>query len=42
MLEVFFSKNKIFHGNMPEAGRFRELDHKQYELERFEPIHYNA
>jgi hypothetical protein len=36
MLEVYiFSKNKIFHGNLPEAGRFRELDHRQYELERF-------
>jgi hypothetical protein len=23
---------EIFHGNFPEAGRFRELDHKQYEL----------
>jgi hypothetical protein len=22
-----------FHGNLPEAGRFRELDHKQFELE---------
>jgi hypothetical protein len=31
MLEVlFFSKNKNFHRNLPEAGRFRELDHKQY------------
>jgi hypothetical protein len=30
----FFSKNKKFHGNLPEAGRLRELDHKQYELER--------
>jgi hypothetical protein len=36
MLKVFFfSKNKIFHGNLPEAGRFRELVHKQYILERF-------
>jgi hypothetical protein len=36
MLEVFFfSKNKNFHENLPEAGRLRELDHKQYELERF-------
>jgi hypothetical protein len=36
MLEVlFFSKNKNFHGNFPEAERFRELDHKQYELEWF-------
>jgi hypothetical protein len=38
MLEVFFSKNKNFHGNLPEAGRLRELDHQQYELERF--YHY--
>jgi hypothetical protein len=36
MLEnFFFSKNKNFHGNLPEAGRLRELDYKQYELERF-------
>jgi hypothetical protein len=36
MLEVFFfSENKYFHGNLPEAGRLRELDHKQYELEWF-------
>jgi hypothetical protein len=35
MLEVFFfSKNKNFHGNFPEAGRFRELDCMQYELKR--------
>jgi hypothetical protein len=35
MLEVFFfSINKNFHGNLPEAGRFRELDHKKYELKR--------
>jgi hypothetical protein len=37
MLEVFFSSmNKNVHGNLPEAGRFKELDHKQYELERFD------
>jgi hypothetical protein len=35
MLGVFFSKNKNFLGNMPEAGRLRELDHQQYELDRF-------
>jgi hypothetical protein len=36
MLEVFFfSKNKNFHANLPEAGRLREHDHKQYELEQF-------
>jgi hypothetical protein len=34
MQEVFiFSKNKNFHGNFPEAGRLRELDHKQYVLD---------
>jgi hypothetical protein len=32
---INFSKNKIFHGNLPEARGFRELDHKQYELERY-------
>jgi hypothetical protein len=31
MLEIFF-----FHGNLPEAGRFREFDHKQYELKRID------
>jgi hypothetical protein len=25
----YFSKNKNFHGYLPGAGRFRELDHKQ-------------
>jgi hypothetical protein len=36
MLEVFFfSKNKNFHGILPEAGRLRELEHQQYGLERF-------
>jgi hypothetical protein len=25
-------KNKILHGNLPDAERFREFDHKQYEL----------
>jgi hypothetical protein len=36
MQEVFFfSKNKIFHGNLPEAKGFRELDYMQYELGRF-------
>jgi hypothetical protein len=36
MQEVFiFSKNKNFHGNFPEARGYRELDHMQYELERF-------
>jgi hypothetical protein len=35
---TFFSKNKNFHGNLPEAGRLRELDHQQCELERFD--HY--
>jgi hypothetical protein len=33
MLEV---KNKIFHGNLPGAGRFRELNHGQYELAWFD------
>jgi hypothetical protein len=43
MLEVFFfSKNKNFHGNLPQAGRLRELDHKQYELERFDQYINNA
>jgi hypothetical protein len=32
---IFFSKNKIFLGNLPEAREFRELDHMQYELELF-------
>jgi hypothetical protein len=32
---VCFSKNEIFHGNLPEARGFRELDPTQYELERF-------
>jgi hypothetical protein len=32
---IFFSKNKNFHENLPEAGRLRELDHKQYELKQF-------
>jgi hypothetical protein len=32
---LFFSKTKNFHGNLPEAGRLRELDYKQYELQRF-------
>jgi hypothetical protein len=31
----FFAKNKNFHRNLPEAGRLKEFDHKQYELERF-------
>jgi hypothetical protein len=35
MLGVFFSKNKNFHGNLPKAGRLRELDHQQYELKCF-------
>jgi hypothetical protein len=42
MLEVFFSKNKNFHGNLPEAGRLRELDHKQYEVEPFDQYINNA
>jgi hypothetical protein len=31
----FFSKDEIYHGNLPEASGFRELDYTQYELERF-------
>jgi hypothetical protein len=31
----FFQENKNFHENLPEARGFRELDHTQYELERF-------
>jgi hypothetical protein len=34
-LGVFFSKHKNFHEYLPEAGILRELDHQQYELERF-------
>jgi hypothetical protein len=34
-IEVFFFFNKNFHENLPEAGRLRELDYKQYEFERF-------
>jgi hypothetical protein len=36
MLEVFFFFQKpiIFHGNLPEARGFGELDHKQYGLVR--------
>jgi hypothetical protein len=26
--EFFFQKNQNFHGNLPEAGRLRELDQK--------------
>jgi hypothetical protein len=41
MLEVFFffKKEKFPWKFASEAGRFRELDHKQYE---FKPMHYNA
>jgi hypothetical protein len=35
MPEPFFSNNKNFHGNLPEASECRELDHTQYELKRF-------
>jgi hypothetical protein len=37
MQEVFFffQKTKIYIGNLTEARGFRELDHTQYELERF-------
>jgi hypothetical protein len=35
MAGVFFFKKLKFHENFPEAGRFRELDLKQYELKRF-------
>jgi hypothetical protein len=31
----FFFLNKIFHGNLPEARGCRDLEHTQYELERF-------
>jgi hypothetical protein len=34
MQKVFFFKKK-YHGNLPEARGFRELDHTHYELERF-------
>jgi hypothetical protein len=30
--EFFFSKNKNYHGNLPQAGRFREFDHQKIEL----------
>jgi hypothetical protein len=37
MQEVFFfSKTEIFHGNLSEARGFRELDHMQFELHRFD------
>jgi hypothetical protein len=43
MLGVFFfSKYKIFYGNLPEARGLRELDHKQYELEQFDHFINNA
>jgi hypothetical protein len=32
---LLLMKYKIFHGNLPEARGLRELDHKQYDLERF-------
>jgi hypothetical protein len=38
----FFSKNKLFHGNLLETGRLRELDHKQSELERSDHYIFNA
>jgi hypothetical protein len=31
----FFQKTKIYIGNLTEARGFKELDHTQYELERF-------
>jgi hypothetical protein len=34
----FFSKNKNVPGHLPEASRLRELDYKQYELERFNGV----
>jgi hypothetical protein len=37
-VNFYFSKNKNFHGNLPEAGRLRELGHQQYELDWFD--HY--
>jgi hypothetical protein len=38
----FFRRDKIFHGNLPEARGLKELDHKQYELERFDHYINNA
>jgi hypothetical protein len=42
MLGVFFFKKQKFPWNLPEAGRLRELDHQQYELEGFDHYIYNA
>jgi hypothetical protein len=35
MAEILFLKYEIFHENLPEARGFKELDHTQFELERF-------
>jgi hypothetical protein len=36
MLKVFFFKKQKFPWKFAEAGRLGELDHKKYELERFD------